>query len=71
MSAPTSAARAGRADIALQAFIARAGCDCEESLAELLTDLMHWADRCRISFDEHLFLARYEHAKSLRKGGAA
>jgi hypothetical protein len=56
MSAPTLAERAGSADEALKAFITRTGCDCEDSLADLLCDLMHWADKCQLSFAEALYL---------------
>ena len=70
MSAPTSTARGFAADEALQAFIARTKCDCEISLAYLLADLMHWADRCRLNFDEAIYLAHC-HYRATSKGGAA
>lgn len=70
MSASTNAERAGCADVALKAFIARTGTDCEGSLADLLADLMHWADKCGISFDGELYSARYHYEVELTKGGA-
>jgi hypothetical protein len=69
MSAPTLAECAGSADEALKAFIARTGCDCEDSLADLLCDLMHWADKCQLSFAEALYLARHHYCAELAKGG--
>ena len=54
MSASTNAERAASADAALLAYMSRTQCDCEECLAYLLIDLMHWADKCRFSFTEQL-----------------
>lgn len=73
MSAPTHAERALWADEALQAFIARTRCYCEESLADLLCDLMHWSDRAALSFERELGRARYHYAAELAgaKGRAA
>lgn len=71
MSAPTSGERAYWADEALQAFIARTGADCEDSLADLLADLMHWADRSGLSFAEELYRARHHYVAELTKGGDA
>ena len=70
MSAPTKAERVGCADDALKAFIARTGCDREDSLADLLCDLMHWADICHLSFAEALYRARYHYSAELAEGGA-
>jgi hypothetical protein len=47
------------ADEALQGYIARTGSDCEDSLAALLADLMHWSDKCDLSFPAELQRARY------------
>ncbi len=68
-SLPTNAKRAYWADEALQAFIVRTGCDCEDSLADLLADLMHWADICGLSFSEELHRARYHYTGDLAEGG--
>ena len=40
----TNAARAEFADVAIEAFRARTKDDLEDSLKDLLCDLMHWAD---------------------------
>jgi hypothetical protein len=69
MSAPTNAERAGWADEALQAFIARTGVDCEDSLADLLADLMHWADKSGLSFTGELRRARFHYAVELVEDG--
>ncbi len=71
MSAPYLSARGFAADEALRAFIARTGCDCEDSLAHLLADLMHWSDKCRLDFDEALYLAHCHYRATDPKGGAA
>lgn len=52
MSARANAERAASADAALLAYMSRTRSDCEDCLADLLCDLMHWADQCRMSFDE-------------------
>ncbi len=39
----------------------RTSCDCEECVAELLRDLMHWADQARIDFDAELHRARFHY----------
>jgi hypothetical protein len=67
---PTSAERAAWADEALQAFIFRTGCDHEDSLADLLADLMHWADDNELNFAEQLHRARYHYAVELAEGAA-
>ena len=58
---PTNADRALWADEALQAFMARTGCDSEDSLCDLLADLMHWADNAGLSFFEEQHRARYHY----------
>jgi hypothetical protein len=57
-----NAERAASADAALKAYISRTQCDCEECLAYLLIDLMHWADKCRFSFTEQLRRAEFHYA---------
>ena len=58
MSAPTNAERAASADAAIFAYMSRTRCDCEDSLGDLLCDLMHWADKCQFDFAEALYRAR-------------
>jgi hypothetical protein len=70
VSAPANAERAASADAALLAYMSRTPCDCEDSLADLLCDLMHWADKCRFSFAEELHRARCHYAAEVAEGGA-
>jgi hypothetical protein len=42
----------------LKTFIAETGCDREDSLGDLLADLMHWADIGSFDFDAALLRAR-------------
>ena len=58
MSVPANAERAASADAALKAYMSSTSCDCEDCLADLLCDLMHWADRRQYDFDEALACAR-------------
>jgi hypothetical protein len=69
MSAPTNAERAVSADAAIFAYMARTRCDCEDSLGDLLCDLMHWADRSRVSFAEAFYSARCHYAAELAEEG--
>jgi hypothetical protein len=62
MSASCNAERAASADAALKAYMSRTSCDCEDCLADLLCDLMHWADRCRSSFAAELRRAHFDYA---------
>ena len=62
MSASCNAERAASADAALLAYMSRTRCGCEDCLADLLCDLMHWADKCRFSFAEELCRAHSNHA---------
>jgi hypothetical protein len=62
MSFPANASRAASADAALVAYMSRTSCDCEDCLADLLCDLMHWADKARFSFAEELYRARYKYS---------
>jgi len=57
VSASTNAERAASADAALLAYMSRTHCSCEDCLADLLCDLMHWADKCDICFAQELFRA--------------
>jgi len=47
-------ARAEWADEAIKTFIKRTGTDFEDSLGDLLCDLMHWSDRNGIDFNTML-----------------
>jgi hypothetical protein len=61
VSASAFAERAASADAALMAYMSRTSCDCEDCLADLLCDLMHWSDKCGLCFDEQLYRARYHY----------
>jgi hypothetical protein len=50
--------RASWADKAISTFRDATGTDMEDALSDLLTDLMHWADRAGYSFKEALDRAR-------------
>jgi len=50
VSAPTNSARAQWADEAVRVFMTRTACDLEDSLGDLLCDLMHWADKYNFDF---------------------
>ena len=50
--------RAGWAEEALKTFMTFTRTDPEDSLADLLTDLMHWADRNEPNFAAELERAR-------------
>ena len=54
----TNLDRANWADKAILAFREQTGCEDEESLGDLLTDLMHWADAKNFDFDTALDRAR-------------
>ena len=55
---PTNLARANWADKAVRAFREQTGCDYEDSLGDLLCDLMHWANTRNFDFDAALDRAR-------------
>lgn len=61
MSASAFAERAASADAALKAYMIRTSCDCEDCLADLLCDLMHWADMARFNFAEEFRRARFHY----------
>ena len=71
MSAPTNAERAASADAALKAYMSRTSCDCEDCLADLLCDLMHWCDKCRVGFEGELYRARCHYAAEVTDREAA
>lgn len=58
MSTPTSLQRAAWAEEALLAFRKESRCDHEDSLGDLLADLMHWASFTGFDFDLALDRAR-------------
>lgn len=64
MATQTNADRAGWAQTALDAFKVATRCDEEDEVAfgDLLCDLMHWARRRGIDFDQHVDSAREMHA---------
>jgi hypothetical protein len=43
------------------AYMSRTRCDCEDCLSDLLRDLMHWADKCGLSFREALYGALFDY----------
>ncbi len=71
MSVPAHAERAASADAALKAYMFRTSCDCEDCLADLLCDFMHWADEAGLSFAEELYRARCHYAAEGRAREAA
>jgi hypothetical protein len=57
----TNLDRANWADKAVLAFREETYCDHEESLGDLLCDLMHWADTRNFDFDAALDRARHNY----------
>lgn len=51
---PTNADRAKWADVAMKAFRKQTRCDEEDSLGDLLANLMHWADANNFDFEAAL-----------------
>ena len=54
----TNLDRANWADKAIRAFREQTGCDQEDSLVDILCDLMHWANVRNFDFDAALATAR-------------
>jgi hypothetical protein len=71
MSVSAFAERAASADAALTAYMSRASCDCDDCLADLLRDLMHWADMARLNFPEKLRRARFHYCAEVADREAA
>ena len=71
MSVPANAERAASADAALKAYMSRTSCDCEDCLADLLCDLMHWADKARFNFAEEFRRAYFHYSVELADEEAA
>ena len=69
MSAPANVERAASADAALMAYMSRTSSDCEDCLADLLADLMHWAAKCEVVFESELYRARCRYIAQLVKSG--
>lgn len=59
MTSPTNLQRAVWAESALIAFRKQTGCDHEDSLGDLLCDLMHLAEASELDFDAALDRARF------------
>lgn len=53
--------RAASAEAAITAFVRSMYTDREDALADLLCDLMHWADREPVDFDAELARARFHY----------
>lgn len=58
MKIPHNISSAARAESALLTYRKATQCDFEDSLVDLLTDLMHWARFSRFDFDLALDRAR-------------
>ena len=71
MSASAFAERAASADAALKAYMSRTSCDCEDCLADLLCDLMHWAEKCGLGFEGELYRARCHYTAEVADREAA
>jgi hypothetical protein len=52
------------------AYMSRTRCDCDDCLADLLCDLMLWADKCGLSFAEALYRARDHYGAELAEDTA-
>jgi hypothetical protein len=53
---------------ALVQFQSLTGCDYEDSLGDLLGDLMHWCDRANFDFDLALDRARFHYEAETTAG---
>ena len=71
MSASAFAERAASADAALLAYTIRTSCDCEECLADLLCDLMHWSDVARLDFAEEFRRVRVNYCRAVARRRAS
>lgn len=67
MSVSAFAERAASADAALTAYMSRTSCDCEDCIADLLRDLMHWADKARLNFPEEFRRARLNYCAEVMR----
>ena len=71
MSAATNAERAASADAALLAYMNRTHCSCEDCIADLICDLMHWADKARLNFPAEFRRARFDYCVEVADREAA
>lgn len=65
----TNLQRALWADRAIGSFIACTGCELEDTLADLLCDLMHWATIVNLDYNEALQRARSHFESESRSDG--
>lgn len=63
--------RAAWASVALRAFRGVTGTDEGDALADLLADLMHWADRNNVDFELALDRARWHYAEETAEDRSA
>lgn len=61
-----NAQRSDWADRAITAFRRASGVDEEDTLSDLLADLMHWSDRNNYDFEAALFRAQDHYASETR-----
>ena len=66
----TNLDHAVRAATALAAFRRETCCDHEDSLADLLCDLMHWADTHKFDFEAALFRAECHYREERTEAAA-
>jgi hypothetical protein len=71
MSVSAFAEGAASADAALKAYMSRMSCDCEDCLADLLCDFMHWADKAQVNFAEEFRRARFHYCAEVADREAA
>jgi hypothetical protein len=67
----TNLDRANWADKAIRAFRKETRCDHEDSLGDLIADLMHWADARNFDFDAALHRARHHYEAELAEESTA
>jgi len=68
MTEPTNSDRASWADKAIRAFMAETGTDYEDSLGDLLCDLMHWAESAQFDFAAALACAEQNYSDEIKLG---
>jgi hypothetical protein len=61
----TNLERANWADKAIRTFRKQTGCDFEDSLGDLIADLMHWADAKNFDFEAAFYRARNHYEAEL------
>ena len=71
MSVSAFAEGAASADAALKAYMSRTSCGCEDCLADLLCDLMHWADEAGVDFAGEFRRARFHYCAEVADREAA